>query len=188
MICKFCQKEFRRKDHPNRGKFCSRQCLADSRKGIKLPIRSKEWRENLSKALTGKKASEETKRKQSLAKKGKKWSDEQRKNIMPKLKRGIESNLYKHGKTKDKAYKSWVKNLWHRRKREADGTHSFEDWENLKAQYNWTCPSCKKQEPEIKLTEDHIIPLSRGGSDNIENIQPLCLICNIKKHTKIIKY
>ena len=74
------------------------------------------------------------------------------------------------------------------RKRGNGGSYTFDEWENLKAQYNWTCPCCKKAEPEIKLTVDHIIPLSRGGSNNIENIQPLCRGCNSKKRTKVIKY
>ena len=64
------------------------------------------------------------------------------------------------------------------------GFHSKGEWETLKAQYNWTCLACIKREPEIKLTKDHIISVLHGGSDNIENIQPLCKRCNSIKSTK----
>jgi len=98
-------------------------------------------------------------------------------------------NLYKDGRTKNKKYRSWSKNKRNRIKRVINNNgifHLYEEWEKLKAQYNWTCPCCGKSEPEIKLTEDHIIPLSRGGSDNIENIQPLCKSCNSRKNNKIV--
>jgi 5-methylcytosine-specific restriction endonuclease McrA len=67
----------------------------------------------------------------------------------------------------------------------ANGNHTLGEWENLKAQYNFKCPSCLKSEPEIRLTEDHIIPLSKGGSHNIENIQPLCRRCNARKQARL---
>lgn len=87
-----------------------------------------------------------------------------------------------------KEERNWVKNKRNRSKRANGGSHTLGEWCTLKAQYNFTCPCCKKSEPEVKLTEDHIIPVSKGGSDNIENIQPLCLRCNIKKFTKVVKY
>lgn len=68
------------------------------------------------------------------------------------------------------------------------GHHTLQEWESLKEKYLFTCPSCNRSEPEIKLTLDHIIPLVKGGTDDIGNIQPLCSTCNCSKGKKVIKY
>lgn len=92
---------------------------------------------------------------------------------------------------KNKEKVSWWKNKRNRLKRGADGNHTLQEWEDLKKKNNYTCQMCKKQEPfknqkSKYLTEDHIIPLSKGGTDYINNIQPLCHSCNCKKGSKII--
>jgi 5-methylcytosine-specific restriction endonuclease McrA len=70
----------------------------------------------------------------------------------------------------------------------AEGSHTEEEWQELKAFYDYKCLCCGKQEPEIKLTRDHVIPLTQGGSDSIANIQPLCARCNSKKTNNHIDY
>ena len=81
-------------------------------------------------------------------------------------------------------YKECYKNADYRR-RHAIGKHTFAEWELVKKRYNYCCPVCNRCEPEIKLTEDHICPLSKGGSNYIVNIQPLCQSCNSRKGNKI---
>ena len=87
-----------------------------------------------------------------------------------------------------KIRKNFINGRYRARKRQSEGSHTFGEWELLKKQYGYICPSCKREEPKIQLSEDHIIPLSKGGSDFIENIQPLCIKCNCVKRTQIIKY
>jgi 5-methylcytosine-specific restriction endonuclease McrA len=70
--------------------------------------------------------------------------------------------------------------------RGAAGYLTYEEWQEIKARFNYTCPQCGKKEPEIKLTIDHITPISKGGTNNKENIQPLCSRCNSAKWSKII--
>jgi 5-methylcytosine-specific restriction endonuclease McrA len=70
----------------------------------------------------------------------------------------------------------------------SESTHTEEEWQALKAFYNFKCLRCGKQEPDIKLTRDHVLPLTQGGSDSIDNVQPLCARCNSKKNNKHIDY
>lgn len=68
------------------------------------------------------------------------------------------------------------------------GSHTFEEWENLKLWHGNSCVSCSRSEPDVRLTRDHIVPLSKGGNDSIENIQPLCRSCNSIKSAKEVRY
>lgn len=45
------------------------------------------------------------------------------------------------------------------------------------------CMACGSTE---SIQMDHIIPLSRGGSHGIGNLQPLCKSCNISKHKRFM--
>lgn len=49
----------------------------------------------------------------------------------------------------------------------------------------YQCQSCGKTSTETNLSIDHIFPLSRGGKNDISNLQTLCLTCNKSKTDKI---
>jgi len=83
-------------------------------------------------------------------------------------------------------------------KRKFGGRHSLTQWKEMKEKNDHKCLSCGRKEPEIKLSRDHIIPLTRWDEwskiyqpkykcNDIENIQPLCISCNCKKNNKLPK-
>lgn len=50
---------------------------------------------------------------------------------------------------------------------------------------NYKCKKCDKSPAnthEVELHIDHINPISKGGSNHIDNLQVLCSFCNFKKH------
>jgi 5-methylcytosine-specific restriction endonuclease McrA len=59
------------------------------------------------------------------------------------------------------------------------GTHTPEQWESLKAEFGFRCVRCGHS--DCWLDRDHIIPIYAGGSDAIDNLQPLCVACNCGK-------
>jgi 5-methylcytosine-specific restriction endonuclease McrA len=65
---------------------------------------------------------------------------------------------------------------------QAGGSYSVEEWESLVKKFKGLCVRCGEKKP---LTADHIVPVSRGGSSHISNIQPLCKACNCSKGNRI---
>ncbi len=76
-------------------------------------------------------------------------------------------------------------NNYRTRKVENGGEFTTEEWRILKELQDHRCMDCGRQEPEIKLTVDHIFPVSLGGSSDISNIQGLCQSCNSRKGAKV---
>jgi 5-methylcytosine-specific restriction endonuclease McrA len=62
-----------------------------------------------------------------------------------------------------------------------NGKIDIVDWQALLERFNYSCAYCGSQED---ITQDHIMPLSKGGANIIENIQPLCRTCNSSKGGK----
>jgi 5-methylcytosine-specific restriction endonuclease McrA len=71
---------------------------------------------------------------------------------------------------------------------DSGGFHTQEQWIWLVAQTGNKCLCCKEPGTFRTLTKDHIVPVFLGGSDDIDNIQPLCKSCNSSKQTKIIDF
>lgn len=76
-------------------------------------------------------------------------------------------------------------NKYRTRKLGNGGEYTAQEWLDLCAKYNYRCLACERKR---RLTADHVIPVSKGGTSNIDNIQPLCHSCNARKRDKIIDY
>ena len=70
-------------------------------------------------------------------------------------------------------------------KTKAGGAYTAAEWFTLCFAVGFKCLCCG----ETKILEpDHVVPVSRGGSSWLHNIQPLCESCNTKKNNKIIDF
>lgn len=75
---------------------------------------------------------------------------------------------------------------WQQRRRArrlcALGLFSASDWKTLLKRHGHKCYYCGVE--SFRLTQDHKVPLSRGGAHSALNIVPACRSCNSKKGTR----
>jgi len=103
--------------------------------------------------------------------------------------------LAKHPGYGNKYSKEWAKNNPDKRRASkqkrrsrltgAGGSFTAQEWKALCKKHHNKCLRCKRRR---KLTADHVIPVSKGGTSNIDNIQPLCGPCNSSKGAKCTDY
>lgn len=65
------------------------------------------------------------------------------------------------------------------------------EWRGIRKQVfkrdNYTCVYCKASGENIVLECDHVIPFSKGGSDELENLVTACFSCNRSKRDKSLE-
>lgn len=122
-----------------------------------------------------------------IKKRNKKWAKNNSEKIKKRKQRWNNNN---HGKIREYSRKRRsIKN-------NAQGSHTEQEWRNKKKECNHRCVYCGINESVLKnkykdkiwwkLTEDHVIPLIKNGTDYINNIVPACVSCNSSKSAKII--
>ena len=71
------------------------------------------------------------------------------------------------------------------RKRDAEGSYTMGDLTILYKEQNGRCKYCGGVLDDYHA--DHMVPLSRGGSNYIENIALACPTCNLAKNNKTVE-
>lgn len=66
-----------------------------------------------------------------------------------------------------------------------EGSLTTKEWKNILLSQDNRCAYCRKKID--KLTIDHIVPLSRGGTHSKENVCGACLTCNLRKSARTPK-
>lgn len=61
------------------------------------------------------------------------------------------------------------------------GTFTEEEFLQVFNLYGQCCAYCRKPLTREECTIDHVIPISRGGSNTINNLVPACKSCNTRK-------
>ena len=74
---------------------------------------------------------------------------------------------------------------WQKRRADlakVENTLTTEEWLGVLSEFDHRCVYCGRS--DVKLTMDHVIPISKGGPHSKGNVVPSCSSCNSKKGAK----
>jgi hypothetical protein len=83
----------------------------------------------------------------------------------------------------------WWRRPWRKRRRRSGPPRipiPSEVRRYVYARDRYTCAYCGRSGRNLRLTIDHIMPVSRGGSNEIGNLVTACRACNLSKGAKIM--
>lgn len=198
MKCIICKKEF---EAVTNKKTCSANCakIRKAQKDKEFYLKNnkaikkykKEWQEKNKDKIKERLHQYYEENKDKIKKRSNKWrkNNLERKKVTNLLWQLNNPDKVKEGRKK---YRNKVKNdpqfrlkekaRLHNR-RNAPGSHTKEDLEKLFKQQNNCCYWCREELTSYHI--DHIIPLSKGGSNNPGNLCISCPSCNLKKGAKM---
>lgn len=190
--CKVCEKAFQKENYEkNRDKIRQRQAAYREQNREKIREQAAKWRDehreeirpyslNYYHATRDKRLAEAARYRQNNPERDRqRRAKYNRENKDKKAKYNAEYARLNPDKGKAKTQK------YRARKHETGGSFTEAEWKQLCNQYGNVCLCCGESKP---LHADHVIPVSRGGTSNIDNIQPLCRFCNQSKGSQIIDY
>lgn len=61
---------------------------------------------------------------------------------------------------------------------------SLIDWDAICEKFGRHCVYCGSED---RITIEHLTPLSRGGTNDVDNIAPACWACNVSKNNKTLE-
>jgi len=134
--------------------------------------------------------------KEKILEYNKKYREKNRKEIKERSKQWRGNNpdkfrkiLEKYNKTeKGKMARQRIKAKRRAKEKEITSTLTLKEWLKILKEYNYKCAYCGIEFNDKILPEkDHIIPISKGGDNNKENVVPACRSCNAKKNNKLLK-
>lgn len=61
---------------------------------------------------------------------------------------------------------------------------TLEEWQSILEYFGHACAYCLRT--DLPLSQDHVIPVSKGGGTTAENIVPACRPCNSRKGNRCV--